>query len=748
RITVDARLDERTLREIYLPPFEAAVQEAGTWGVMSGYNRVNGVYAGEHPGLLRDILKQEWGFEGIVMSDWFGTKSTDAAANNGLDLEMPGPPSWRGTRLLEAVESGRVEREAIDEAARRMLRLITWSGAFEQLGISEERSVDLPEHRAVIRAAGVEGAVLLRNERCVLPLDTEKIRSLAIIGPNAKTAQIMGGGSAQVNAHYAVTPYEGIEAAVGDRVQLGYEIGCTNHKVLPRLSPTLLAQVEAEGGFTFECYSNPDLAGDPVHRATTKSSEQVWLGEVAPGVDPGAFSASMTGRLMVTESGAHTLGLSSAGLTRLYVDGREVIDNWTHQERSDAYFGMGSSEVVASLEMTAGQTYDLRVEYSSRGATMLRGMRLGYLPPVAEDSIEWAAALAARSDAALVFVGLNGDWESEGGDRPDMELVGRQNELVARVTEANPNTVVVLQTGSPVSMPWLPAVAGVLQAWYPGQECGNAIADVLFGREEPSGRLPQTFPMRLEDNPAYINYPGEHGRVRYGEGIYVGYRYYDKKRVEPLFPFGHGLSYTSFSYDRLRLSADSIGPEDELEVSVDLANDGPRRGKEVVQLYVRDTTASVSRPERELKGFAKVELEPGQSTTVTLSLDRTSLAYWDDQRHSWVAEAGEYEVEIGASSRDIRQRATFELTGTSAFGGPGKQQVVFTLESTLREILADDAAAAVLERYLPGFSQSGQLGMAMGFSLTQLAGLSPEQFPEDALQGIERDLQTLRADSQ
>ncbi len=254
-------------------------------------------------------------------------------------------------------------------------------------------------------------------------------------------------------------------------------------------------------------------------------------------------------------------------------------------------------------------------------------LRLGYLPPVAEDSIERSAALAARPNAALVGVELNGDWESEGGDRPDMELIGRQNELVARVAEANPNTVVVLQTGSPVSMPWLPAVAGVLQVWYPGQECGNAIAHVLFGREAPSGRLPQTFPMRLEDSPAYINYPGEHGRVRYGEGIYVGYRYYDKKRVEPLFPFGHGLSYTSFSYDRLRLSADSIGPEDELEVSVDLANDGSWRGKEVVQMYVRNTTASVSRPERELKGFAKVELEPGQSTTVIVSLDRRSLAY-------------------------------------------------------------------------------------------------------------------------
>ncbi|MDQ3855094.1 MAG: glycoside hydrolase family 3 C-terminal domain-containing protein, partial [Chloroflexota bacterium] len=622
RNTISSEVDERTLREIYLPPFEAAVREAGTWGVMSAYNRINGVYACDHEELLTDILKREWGFDGIVMSDWFGTKSTVDAANHGLDLEMPGPPAWRGRRLLEAAQSGKVRLDAIDESVRRMLRLVTRTGAFDEPLPDEEQSVDLPEHRALIRSAGAEGTVLLKNDRQVLPLNPETLRSLAVIGPNAKTAQIMGGGSAQVNAHYAVSPYDGLSAALGSDVELHYELGCTNHKALPHLDVRLLSSsvTDGEAGFTVSYYNTPDLSGDPVHETTVRTSEQVWFGEVAPGVPPGSFSARITATFSAEESGQHTFGLSSAGLSRLYVDGREVIDNWTGQERGDTYFGFGSTEVTTTVDLVAGEEYELRVEYSSQGATMLKAVRLGYLPPVGPDSIERAAALAARCDAALVFVGLSGDWESEGFDRPDMELVGRQNELVASVAGANPNTVVVLQTGSPVTMPWLDGVAAVLQAWYPGQECGHAIADVLLGNIDACGRLPQTFPVRLEDNPAYINYPGEHGRVRYGEGIYVGYRYYEKKQVEPLFPFGFGLSYTAFAYDHLRLSQDSLDPDRDLTVSVDVANTGSRPGKEVVQLYVRDAAASVSRPEKELKAFAKVELAPGETRTISFTL--------------------------------------------------------------------------------------------------------------------------------
>jgi beta-glucosidase len=264
-------------------------------------------------------------------------------------------------------------------------------------------------------------------------------------------------------------------------------------------------------------------------------------------------------------------------------------------------------------------------------------------------------------------VGFGSDWQSEGFDRPDLELPGRQNALVEQVAAANPRTIVVLNTGSPVTMPWIDRVAAVVQAWYPGQECGNAIADVLFGDVTPSGKLPQTFPMRLEDNPSHLNFPGENGRVYYGEGLYVGYRYYDAKRLAPLFPFGFGLSYTTFGYGTPRLSAQEIGPDATLQVSVDVTNTGPRAGKEVVQLYVRDPRSRLQRPEKELKAFAKIHLEPGATRTVTLSVGRDALAYYDDRQQAWVAEAGEFELLIGASSRDIRSRAMFTLTETAAW---------------------------------------------------------------------------------
>ena len=744
RNTISSEVDERTLREIYLPPFKAAVQEAKSWGVMSAYNKINGVFAAENRATLVDILKNEWGFDGIVMSDWFGTNSTVDAANNGLDLEMPGPARWRGERLLAAAEAGEARPEAINDAARRMLRLMTRAGAFEQPGERPEQADDRPEHRALIRAAAAEGIVLLKNHGPVLPLDAEKLSSLAIIGPNARTAQIMGGGSAQVNAHYAVTPYEGIAAVVGDKVELGYEIGCTNHKTLPRLHAGLVKPgAEAEHGFAIAYYANLDLAGEPAHEAATSSSEQVWMGSVVPGVDPRSFGARLTTSFSPTQSGAHHFSLTSAGLSRMRVDGRDVIDNWTKQTPGGTFFGTGSTEVIARVEMVAGQTYALEIDYASRGTTLLAAVRLGYLPPVADDSIRRAAALAARSDVALLFVGLNGDWESEGFDRPDMELSGAQVALIEQVADANPNTVVVLQTGSPITMPWLDRVAGVLQAWYPGQECGNAIADVLFGAVNPSGKLPQTFPVRLEDNPAFINYPGENGRVRYGEGIFVGYRYYERKAIDPLFPFGYGLSYTTFTYGDARLSTDTLASDEQLTVSVDITNTGQRAGQEIVQLYMRDVAAAVARPAKELKAFAKVQLAPGETTTVTLRLDREALAYWDDARHAWVAEAGEFEALLGSSSRDIRARATFRLLATVSFGGPAKERVRLGLDSQVKALMDDEDARAIVERHLPGFAENAHFAINMGLSLAQVAGFAPDRVPEEALRAIAGELDTL-----
>ncbi|GAB4446574.1 MAG: glycoside hydrolase family 3 C-terminal domain-containing protein [Anaerolineae bacterium] len=638
---------------------------------MSGYNKVNGTYAGDNPVLLRRILKDEWGFDGVVMSDWFAHHSL-TSVESGLDLEMPGPARERGEKLVQAVRSGQVSAEAVKESARRMLRLIARVGAFDDPTIPDEQALDRAEHRALIRRAGAEGIVLLKNEG-VLPLDKQALTTLAVIGPNAKTAQIMGGGSAQVNAHYRVSPLEGIMAQAGEAVEIGYEPGCTNYKYLPLLSSRQLVSLEGQPGLSAEYFNSLDLSGPVVLRKQTPETELMWFDAAAPGVNLAHFSARFTSRLTPEASGEHHFSLVSAGLSRLFVNGQLVVDNWDAWQPGDSYFTFGSREATGVVEFQAGQSYDLVIEYSRQNSPILAAMRVGMFQPLGDEAIDRAVALAATADVAVICAGLTGEWDSEGQDRPHMDLVGRQNELIARVAAANPRTVVVLQTGGPVTMPWLDQVAGVMQAWYPGQECGNAIADVLFGEVNPSGKLPQTFPVRLEDNPAFINYPGENGRVRYGEGIFVGYRYYEKKRVEPLFPFGFGLSYTSFAYANLRLSAEAITPDGQLTVNVDVTNTGQRPGQEVVQLYVHDVTASLARPPKELKGFAKVALAPGETKTVTLTLDRQALAYWDDAQQAWVAEAGEFEVLLGSSAQDIQAQARFRLTGTVIFGGPAKR---------------------------------------------------------------------------
>ncbi len=675
RTSISSEVRERALREIYLLPFQVAVREATPWTIMAAYNYVNGIAASENPYLLTEILRDEWGYDGVVVSDWlFSVKSTAASVNAGLDVEMP-EPQWRGEKLLQAVERGEVKEATINTSVRRLLELLVKAGLFEHRQEEPEQAIDLPEHRALIREAGAEGIVLLKNEQHMLPLQREHLTSIAMIGPNAKVAQIMGGGSAQVNAHYAITPFDGIVAKVGEQVSVRYEQGCTNYRLLPLLDVSLLLTGTSgtEHGLAVEYFNSSDLSGSPVWKTVSRTSELTWFGKVPEGVHPEQFSVRCTGRFTPQETGSYTFGLVSAGLSRLSIDGQEVIENWTQYMPGEEYFGMGSTQVQAVVSLETGHEYLLTLEFAKTADVPLAGVRLGCLPPIPANAIERAAALAAASDVAIVCVGFGGEWQSEGFDRPDMELPGKQNALVEQVAAANPRTIVILNTGSPITMPWLSSVAAVVQAWYPGQECGNAIADVLFGDTTPSGKLPQTFPVRLEDNPAYLNFPGENGKVYYGEGLFVGYRYYEKKKIAPLFPFGFGLSYTTFSYGALRLSTQEIGPGDTLQVSVDITNTGQRAGKEVVQLYIRDVVASLQRPDKELKAFAKVHLEPGERKTVTLTVARDALAYYDDLARKWVAEAGEFEVLIGASSEDIRGKATFALTATSRFAGSAEK---------------------------------------------------------------------------
>ncbi|MEE8558450.1 MAG: glycoside hydrolase family 3 C-terminal domain-containing protein [Myxococcota bacterium] len=653
RHTISSEVDERTLREIYLFPFEAAVREAGVWSVMAAYNRVNGIYASQHPRLLDEILRREWGFDGFVVSDWGGTQSTVEGIEAGLDLEMPGPGRFRGEKLLEAVRAGKVSATRIDERVRCILRGLIRTGAFEHPADLPERAEDRPEHRLLARRAATEAAVLLKNEGDLLPLDPQKLGSLAVLGPNAEATVIQGGGSAQVRPHYVVRTLDAIRKRCGDGVQVTFEAGCSIERTIPAIDPQLLSAAAGGEGLTAEFFDNLGLEGSPVHTRLSNDARMFFFGEFASGVDSRCFSLRLTGDFVPSESDTYVFGLISAGKSRLYIDDRELLDNWTAQTPGDAFYGLGSSEQREDVVLEAGRSYRIRIEYTVEG-TPIGGLKWGAMRKPPADAMERAIATAAASEAAVLIVGTSGEWETEGSDRNDMELPGRQKELIERVVEANPNTVVVINAGSPLSMDWIDRVPAVLDVWFPGQESGNVISDLLFGDASPSGKLPTTFPKRLEDNPAYSHYPGKDGKVEYAEGLLVGYRHYESAGTEPRFSFGHGLSYTSFEYGEPRIE---IGQE--VLITLDVRNTGSRKGQEVVQLYLRDVESTLPRPEKELRSFAKIELEPGERQEVRLVLDRRAMACYDPARHDWVVEPGEFEVLIGASSSDIRVRSRF-----------------------------------------------------------------------------------------
>ena len=655
RHTISSEVGERPLHEIYLAPFRAAVREANPWAVMSAYNKLNGVWCSENRHLLLEVLKEEWGFDGIVISDWFGTYTPNVAAG-GLDLEMPGLARWMGQHVQEAMEAGELSEEELDDKVRRLLRTLWRVGAFDRPELRPEQAIDRPEDRRLAREVAAEAIVLLKNQDRLLPLDLGALKSIAVIGENARWAQVQGGGSAHVSPHHVVSPLDGILTKAAGRATVGYEIGCPIHKRLPLIDVNLLtAEDGSQGGLTVQFFANPGLSGSPVYTERYGHADLVWLGESVPGIDPERFSARLAARFTPAETGRHVLGLMSVGRSRLLVDGQEIIDHWTETPSGER------PERVAEIDLVAGQSVQIVVEYSWQAGSGWRMLRLGCLPPMPSDPVGRAVELAARSDVAIVFAGLTDEWESEGEDRAGMDLPGDQVALIERVAAANPRTIVVLNTGSPIPMDWLDAVPAVVQAWYPGQEAGHAIADVLFGDANPSGRLPTTFPRCLKDNPAYLNYPGENGKVTYGEGLFVGYRYYDAKGIEPLFPFGYGLSYTTFAYSNLRLEANEYLAGDEIRVRVDVENTGARAGQEVVQLYLRDVESALRRPEKELKAFAKVALEPGETKTVTLLLDQEALSYYDPDQNGWVVEPGEFEVLVGSSSRDIRLAERFTL---------------------------------------------------------------------------------------
>jgi beta-glucosidase len=588
RLTISSEVDERTLREIYLPAFETAVKKAKPWTVMCAYNKLNGTYCSENHRLLVDILKDEWDFEGFVVSDWGAVHDRVASLKGGLDLEMPGPKEQRVNAVVQAVRSGALGESVLDESVRRILGII-----FKAAETSKGGSFDTAAHHALARRIAAEGMILLKNNG-ILPLKEQQ--HVAVIGCAAKEAHFQGGGSSHINPTQVDNPFKELQKSARD-TELTY----------------------AEG-------------------------------------------------------------------------------------------------------YPAGTAFDQAL-------------------------IDRAIEVAQTADVALLYIALPGSKESEGYDRADLDLTPQQVALIKAVTAIQPRTVVILNNGAPVVMSdWIDGTAAVLEAWMMGQAGGGAIADVLYGKVNPSGRLAETYPLKLLDTPAHINFPGGNGEVRYGEGIFIGYRYYDTKEVPVQFPFGYGMSYTTFAYKNPKVSAASFMDTDGLTVSVDVTNTGKVSGKEVVQVYLHDHKSGLVRPPKELKGFAKVELQPGETKTVTLTLDFRAFAYYHPAYKQWITEDGEFDVLIGASVNDIRCTLTVTLQSTKEL------PCILNRESTLRDWMEDPRGRRVFEPHFQqmvapmqaafggGQDREGAVGMDSTGFLMEMPLLDILHFQENALPMPPEDL--------
>lgn len=589
---------------------------------------------------------------------------------------MPGKTRWRGDALAHAVSSNKAYEFILDERVRNVLNLVNY---VEPLGIpegAEEKVLNRPEDQALLRRAAAESVVLMKNDDNVLPFKKEK--SIAVIGPNAKIAAYCGGGSASLHAYYAVTPFEGVTAQSKGEVQ--YTEGVYSHKNLPLIGP-LLKTDDGKTGFKFRVYDEPASSTNRelLHELHLVSSEGFLMDYRHPKIKSFLYYVDMEGYFTPEEDGIYDFGVVVVGTGKLLVDGEVVVDNTKNQRLGSAFFGNGTVEEKGCKELKAGQSYKITLQFGTaptsdidtRGVVIFGpgGFRFGAARRTTpEELLTKAVDLASKVDQVVVFAGLTSEWETEGYDRPDMDLPPGTDELISKVLDANPNAAIVIQSGTPVTMPWASKVKSLLQAWFGGNECGNGIADVLYGDVNPSAKLPLSFPVRLQDNPSFLNFRSERGRVLYGEDIYVGYRYYEKASLPPLFPFGHGLSYTSFARDNLTLATvpeqPKIADGEPITATVSVTNTGSVAGAETVQLWVLPPPTGVNRPPRELKGFAKVFLQPGESTKAEIVVEKKlATSWWDEQREAWASEKGEYEVQVtGTGEGVLKDKFTVEKT--------------------------------------------------------------------------------------
>jgi beta-glucosidase len=645
RHDADSIIDERTMREIYLPTFEAAVKEAHVGAIMDSYNLINGQHATQDGFLNNDVVKKEWGFEGLIMSDWDATYDGVAAANGGLDLEMPAGKFMNRANLLPAVKAGKVSEATIDDKVRRILRTAIRFGWLDH----DQTDLSVPMYNVKGGEVALEAArssmVLLKNDGNLLPLDKTKVKTIAVIGPDAYPAPVVGGGSAGVRPFGAVSYLEGIANYLGSGATVYYDRGVPSLWELADATNFSLDAAGKEPGIKVEAFNNIKLSGDPaVHRTDQHINADRSLGD---GLNQNEVSARWTGYFTPTDPGEHLIfvqGPGEGGGYRLYVDDKLVIDTWE----------LARAQVSQMRLPLAAGAHKIRFEYTVHWSWGGPSVRLGIVRP---DKVMNAAAkvLASKADVVVVAAGFDPDSESEGADRT-FELPPAQDELINQIAAANKNTVVLITSGGAVDVnAWLGHVPALFETWYGGQAQGTALAQLLFGEYSPSGKLPVTFERRWEDNPAHDNYypKAAEKRTEYKEGVFIGYRHFDKAAVKPQFPFGFGLSYTTFAYKNLTVSPAAASGDQPVTVSFDVTNKGTRTGAEVAEVYVGEPHPSVPRPVKELKAFTKAQLNPGETRHISLTLDRRAFAFYNVKNHDWTVDAADFNVYVGSSSAQI-----------------------------------------------------------------------------------------------
>ena len=654
RHNVSSDIDERPLHEVYLRAFKTAVQEAQAGAVMTAYNLVNGIHCSEHKELITDILKNKWGFQGLVMSDWVSLYSTKESLLSGLDLEMPTAEWWTEEKIRPLIEKGEITEAILDEKIRRLLRLAFQFGWMGSKRDKDNTLTDEETSQTALKAAE-SAVVLLKNEDHLLPLSVNQYKTIAVIGPNSHPAVFSGGGSAYNTPLYEISILNGIKDYLkGTDIKILHAKGLTLLRENTAAENSVFYTEKGEPGLKGEYFNNQTCSGKPDYIRIDPFINFEWgKSKPADEITEDFFSVQWTGRIRIKESGLYRFyAKSTDSRYTIWLDNRVFIDNWKTED---------SAPHFADINLEEDKEYTIKIQWSR--TRVWAAMKLGYEKQKnAKEEKKEALDAAASADAVIIAAGFNNIIESEGHDRP-LELPENQSDFIKEAAARNPNTIVILNAGGGVEMEsWIHSVKGVLHAWYLGQETGRALARILFGEVNPSGRLPITIEKKLEDSPSYGSYHNTGSlHVKLKEGLFVGYRHFDKYNIEPLFPFGFGLSYTDFSYSNFSLSKKVMKEDESLEAEVTVKNTGNFDGAEVVQLYISDKTSSLEHPVKELKQFQKIFLKKNETKKCVFTIPADDLKYYDPALHEWTCEEGEFQIHIARSSKDVLFQDTFHL---------------------------------------------------------------------------------------